>query len=194
MKSIFITICIAFLSLVATSQTQTLTSFWGIPFGLSKKASSMLKKGAKIEVKDANTLVCWGCEFGAFPADIILNYTDSDRLAMGYVIVRPDKKELVFELYDRVVNNLSVKYEKPTHTKERFMAPYENDGRKYPTLSVPTCTVESTWEFIGFVDPKMVSEISVEINRDGYVSITYYDGALMKDLVRNRRQKQQSDY
>ena len=171
----------------------TLTSFWGIPFGSKVEEAITIKPKTKKE--DSKTASCLDSSYGKHTGDILLKFNQDGKLSGGIVILKPTDNELSFELYDEVIESLQSKYGKPFTSEEEFESLYQDGrGRKHPTLSIPTSSVRTIWEFQSASNSESKAFISVGITREFKIMILYMDYYFGKDELDSKRRKEMSDY
>lgn len=182
------------ISICKGEKKDTLKAFWGIPFGSSQKEVKELKKGLESSEND-DMLSCRKCTFGKFEGIVMMRFYPGKGMGLGMVALSPAKKELIFELYDDVVSSIFEKYGTPTKIVEEFEALYDDGrGREFPTLSIPTSRVLTTWELTSSSNPLRKSKIIVVITRDFRVAIRYSDDAITEDQERKTKQTELNDY
>jgi hypothetical protein len=170
-----------------------LNTFMKIPFG--ETYQSVKKMKTNFESDDSYPLLdCNDCNFGKFNGHIMLKFNTAKQFYMGYVSLTPKEKNLIFELYDDVISEITKKYGKSQFNKETFKYPFESEGRKYATISVPTSDVSSFWVFKSENNDGNSCIILVRIRDDFKVSLTYLNQTLYESDSKKNEKKQNQDY
>lgn len=180
---------------IAPSNLNILNSFWGIPFGSSLSEARKLKPEIEMYSEHKNGF-CFDCNFGKFKGTIMVSFNDAGLMSGGIVILKPTEKDLIFELYDDVVQNIKSKYGVASKRNEEFSSAYQDNGfgRKYPSLSIPTSDVYTSWLFNSSIKHEDDAVISVTISRDFEVKIVYVDLYLERDSNTKKSEKEFNDY
>lgn len=202
MKKILLTLLLTFL--FVNSFSQQLTGFMGIPFGSSKselKRSFMEKNGeATIYTDKPDVLTFENVRFGGRQTiAIIFAFTDDDKFHTAIVLLDNETDEMVFNIYDDVVDDINKKYHYRDGNVENWLYPYSaSDKYNHGTtaMKLGKCKLQSIWSF-DVNDPSSEDDdnvISVESTKTCKVKISYQSGILINQVVNSKKQKNSQDY
>jgi hypothetical protein len=150
MKKAFILLCLCvFITVVGAD---SLTGFWGIPFGSSTYDTEaiLVSKGLRNVIRrkdgDGNYLFAAGTSFAGRTADITF-YFFKNQLYMSFVNFTKDMYDL-FDEYKALKNDLISKYGTPGSDVEEYKYPYKKgDGDEIMAVRMNAASIYSVWNF-----------------------------------------------
>jgi len=193
-----------FTLLCVTSFSQQLTGFMGFQFGITKselKTKFMSKNPlATVYTDKPEVLTFENVSFGGRKAiAIIFAFTDDDKFHTGIVLLDNETEDMVFNIYDEIVQDVNTKYHYRDDKVEYWAYPYSaSDKYNHGTtaMKIGKCRLQSIWRF-DVNDPSSTDDdnvISVETTKSCNVKIAYQNGILINKVVSVKKEKDQQDY
>jgi len=184
------------------SYSQTLDGFFGFRFGCSMdsvKKEMLIKPGCSLidKYSSENMLAFEGMKFAGRDATYMIFGFINNKFHTGSVLISPNLKSKIIELYSDIQGELNEKYYKTTKVYENYTSPYEKGDGYYETaIKLGKADFSSFWKF---VNPKSNKEdqknsISLKITPTLNVSIKYQDGILIDEAVDKSKAKNFKDY
>lgn len=193
-----------FTFICTTTFSQQLNGFMGIPFGTPKselKSKFMSKNpSATIYTDKPEVLTLENVSFGGRKAiAIIFAFTGDDKFHTGIVLLENETEDMVFDMYDEIVQDINIKYHYRDDKLEYWAYPYSaSDKLNHGTTAIKLgkCKLQSIWKFD--VNDSTSTEddnvISVEVTKSCNIKIAYQNGILINQVVSVKKEKDQQDY
>ncbi len=177
------------------AQTKTIDGFWGIKFGTSKQsaAEAMKAKGAipsKLNTPD-NLLSYQDVVFTQRKAVLIMLKFDKDRLYDARVLFLPEPGDEINQ-FETMAKELKIPYgEAPIF--RNFDAPFKlGDGQELDAIKAGKAKYAAFWSTLNVNGDK--NFVSLSIDKDLFISLSYQDGTIVKNLITGRDKAKTSDY
>lgn len=184
------------LLLVALSFADTLTGFWGIPFGSSIETTkkAMIGRGT-LDVKESTKeiLLYEKVRFAGRTTKWIMIGFVNNKMHTVRIFFKTDVANKSIDLYQAIKRELNEKYFISTSDYVDFKSPYEEgDGYEITAVRTGAADYSCYWFFTrpGEEDPEMQNIIWLELDTELYVILGYQDGRLIKTVTA----KSKSDY
>lgn len=179
MKKILLTFCTIVLALAAQAQEHMVFKGVSMDCNITSFVSQLKAKGYTLEYQSEDGVILKGDFAGKSDCSVIILPTKRNRLVWKVVVQFPEKTSW-YSLKNEYLSfkeSYTAKYGSPT-SYEYFRSPYEEgDGYELTALSVDKCSYISFYEIPeGF--------ISLEINKDKCVQVTYEDA--INTAIKNR--------
>ena len=201
-KKLFIASYLFVAPIVAKSQ-DSLTGFWGMPFGCSKqhiKEVIMSKfPNAKIYSDKDGVITFTNVKFGGRDC-IGLTFGVTDAQGMHTAVVGIDNEDYdVFSVYDDVVSDIDSRYHYHDKQYENWKSPYDkSDKSSYgqTALKLHKLDMLTFWNFSAgdLSNNDDDNYIEVSATEGCNVRIKYQNGVLINQVVSNNKAKTQADY
>lgn len=167
----------------------TLTGFWGIPFGSSTETVKklMIAKGGKFSQKNSTKtfLMFTDVRFaGRTPVAITFGMVNN-KMHTARVYYTAEVPNLTLDLYQDIKGELNTRYFVSTADYANFKSPYsEGDGYEISAIKLGAASYSCYWFFTrpGEQDPEVTNVLWLEIDTDLYVILGYQDGRLIKTV------------
>lgn len=188
------------LLLVNSAFAQQLTGIMGIPFGTSKsqiKSYFNSKQPQNKIYSDNNRDITFtNVKFGTRETEgIIFGLNDSSKYHTAVVLIKPSSESDIYDLYDKIVEEINAKYHYRDSQTEFWRYPYDSDD-KYTygitAIKMDKGVFQTAWLFP--VENSENDIISVEITTAVWVKITYQNGNMIKEVVAKNNAKNSADY
>lgn len=197
---ILLIIVFTFIQTHANAQLFHLDGFWNLEFKDSRalcQSKIKTKYGYKPAQVDpsGNTIVYKQIKFGGNNCDGIVLGFMQDKLFLGKIVIRPETPQGLLDVYRGLTNDINIKYHQPNESVFKLLYPYkesDSDGEVLLAISAGYATINNVWLFDG--DNGYKNSIVAEVNKDGYIVLTYAYGPLYSIFQQIRENKARSDY
>jgi len=175
-----------------------LESFLEIPFGASiEEAKQIIKmrSGSEFDEENSNleTLFFNGIRFGGRETIFTMLSFYEDKFSKASVYIKANLEAYTVSLYEEIKDEINSKYFVSTEDYETYKSPYEkNDGYTETAISIGKANFSCYWNFQN--SNAMDDYVSVSINENMNIIISYENGFLIDLLVKERKANDISDY
>jgi len=178
-------------------KNQKLNGFLGIPFGSNQELviEKLIEKHGKLDEGNSNKDVLFfdGITFGGRQTEFLLVTFYDDQFTKACVYIKPAFESEVVETYIQIKNEINGKYYVSHRDFETYHPPYkQNDGFTESAISLGKARFGCFWNF----GDSGISEdyITVQIEKNLEILISYEDGPLMDLFVQSKEEKDSLDY
>lgn len=188
----------AFASLSQTTQpAKSLSGFLEIPWGSSSEEIirvMALRDGVEREQAITTGVeVFKGGKFAGMPVDLwIFGIGSTDKLHTAKVLIKPKPSELLAK-FESIRDLMAEKYGKPELDVQRYAYPYDTDsrGHELTAIKLGKATIYALWKFPA--EGGTSNSVSIDVTEDQSIVVTYQNGAMIKSVVAEKKDKNKKD-
>ncbi|AZA89943.1 Uncharacterised protein [Chryseobacterium nakagawai] len=175
-----------------------INGFLNIPFGENQqKVSEMMReKGGILSLEDSshNTLIFDNIQFAGYPTTLIAINFLKDEFCRAMIFIKASLESRTIDLYKQIKEEINEKYYQTKVDFENYEYPFKkHDGHTETAITLGKAIFSAYWSFKND-ESKEDDYISVKIDENFHIIITYENGQLMKALVDIQKQENHTDY
>lgn len=175
-----------------------INGFLNIPFGENqqKVIEMMNEKGGILSLENSNhnALIFDNIQFAGHPTTLIAINFLKEEFCRAMVFIKASLESRTIDLYKQIKEGINEKYYQTKNDFENYEYPFEkNDGHIETAITLGKAIFSAYWNFKN-EESKEDDYISVKIDENFQIIITYENGQLMKALVDSQKQENHKDY
>lgn len=175
-----------------------INGFLNISFGENQqKVSEKMNEKSGIldaENSDQNSLIFDNIKFAGHQTTFIAIHFLQDKFCRAMVFIKANLESRTIDLYKQIKKEINEKYYQTKNDFENYEYPYERyDGHTETAIALGKANFSTYWNFKND-ESKEDDYISVKIDENFNIIITYESGQLMKEFEDNKKQENYKDY
>lgn len=189
-------LCLVFLPYGLSAQIKPLDGFMGLKFGTSRSvvADALKAKAGVIDLENSNekVLVLKNFVFANRKSYFMIVLFFNNQMYRAAVVFKPSVEAKTVELFDELVAEISEVYGEG-QVYRNFKTPYkEGDGYEVTAIKTGHASYSAFW-FVNSSEGRK-NGISLTIDENASVTLTYEDGELTKKVVETQMAERAKDY